>query len=229
MSPMPHHAAMMASMGHGTSMGNVPRPNAAMAFVTMWSAMMVVMMLPSLWPTLVRYRRSLGAIGVSRPVLRTTLVAAAYAGVWVAIGLMVFAAGAILSPATTPSSSLAHITPLAVAGVIATAGLLQLTRWKAHHLAHCRDLRGRSDRQSMNLLSAWRDGIHLGMHCAMSCLAPMSTLLVVGMMDVRAMAVVTAAITAERVLPAGARIARATGAIALGAGVLALVKAIGVA
>jgi predicted metal-binding membrane protein len=55
----------------------------------------------------------------------------------------------------------------------------------------------------------------------------MVILLVIGVMDVRAMAVVTAAITVERLLPAGERIARATGTVVVAAGVLLIVRAAG--
>jgi hypothetical protein len=44
-------------------------------------------------------------------------------------------------------------------------------------------------------------------------------------MDIRAMAVVTAAITAERLAPAGALVARGIGAAVIGAGVLAIARA----
>jgi hypothetical protein len=55
----------------------------------------------------------------------------------------------------------------------------------------------------------------------------MAVLLVVGMMDVPAMAVVTAAITLERVAPAGERMARAIGTVIIGAGLLMLAKSAG--
>jgi predicted metal-binding membrane protein len=55
----------------------------------------------------------------------------------------------------------------------------------------------------------------------------MAILLVVGVMDLRAMAVVAAAITIERLAPAGERVARATGAVTVGAGVFLIVRAAG--
>ena len=42
--------------------------------------------------------------------------------------------------------------------------------------------------------------------------------MVLGVMDLSAMAIVTAAITAERLAPAGERIARALGIVVVGAG-----------
>ena len=46
-------------------------------------------------------------------------------------------------------------------------------------------------------------------------------------MDLRAMALVTAAITVERVAPGGERVARALGAVAVGAGTLLIARAAG--
>jgi hypothetical protein len=46
-------------------------------------------------------------------------------------------------------------------------------------------------------------------------------------MDLRAMAVVTAAITVERLAPAGERFARGIGAVAVGAGLLLIARAAG--
>jgi predicted metal-binding membrane protein len=55
----------------------------------------------------------------------------------------------------------------------------------------------------------------------------MAILLVLGVMDLRAMAVVTAAITIERLTPAGDRIARAIGVIVVGAGIFLIARAVG--
>jgi predicted metal-binding membrane protein len=55
----------------------------------------------------------------------------------------------------------------------------------------------------------------------------MATLLAVGVMDLRAMAVVAAAITVERLVPAGERAARAIGAGVVGAGVFLIARAAG--
>jgi predicted metal-binding membrane protein len=45
---------------------------------------------------------------------------------------------------------------------------------------------------------------------------------VLGVMDLRTMAAVAVAITGERLVPDGARVARVTGAVAIGAGLLLL-------
>jgi predicted metal-binding membrane protein len=53
----------------------------------------------------------------------------------------------------------------------------------------------------------------------------MVILLVLGIMDLRAMAVVTAAITIERLAPAGERVARAIGAVVIAGGLLLIARA----
>ena len=55
----------------------------------------------------------------------------------------------------------------------------------------------------------------------------MAILLVIGVMDLRTMAVVAAAITVERVAPAGARVARAIGAVVVGAGFFLVARTAG--
>ncbi len=54
----------------------------------------------------------------------------------------------------------------------------------------------------------------------------MAVLLVVGIMDVRTMTMVTAAITAERIIPRGVRVARLTGSLALVTGLIAFKTAL---
>jgi predicted metal-binding membrane protein len=50
-------------------------------------------------------------------------------------------------------------------------------------------------------------------------------LLALGVMDLRAIALVAAAITAERLAPAGERVARAIGAVVVGAGLFLIARA----
>jgi len=55
----------------------------------------------------------------------------------------------------------------------------------------------------------------------------MAILLCIGVMDLRAMVVVAAAITVERVAPAGERFARGTGVVFVGAGLCLFARAAG--
>ena len=55
----------------------------------------------------------------------------------------------------------------------------------------------------------------------------MAILLVMRVTDLRAMAAVAAVITVERLAPAGERVARALGAVVIGAGWFLIVRAVG--
>jgi len=74
--------------------------------------------------------------------------------------------------------------------------------------------------------TAWRHGLRLGLLCSRCCANLMAILLAVGVMDLGAMAVVTAAITAERLAPAGERVARAIGFAGVGIGSLLVARAV---
>ena len=69
--------------------------------------------------------------------------------------------------------------------------------------------------------------MRLGLHCGTSCANLTVILLVVGVMDLRAMTVVTAVITLERLAPAGERVARAIGVLVIGAGAFLIARAAG--
>jgi len=107
------------------------------------------------------------------------------------------------------------------------AGALQLTAWKARQLACCRETPGPGRTLPANAGTAWRHGLRLGLHCSRCCAGLMAILLVIGVMDLRAMAVVAAAITVERLAPAGERVARATGVVFIGAGLFLIARAAG--
>jgi len=192
---------------------------AAASFVGMWVVMMVAMMLPSLVPMLWRYRQAVGRPGAMRLGWLTALVGMAY--------FFVFPLGVALAAAQMENPELTHTVPIAVGVVILMAGSLQLTAWKAHHLGCCRETPGRGRTLPADAGTAWRHGLRLGLHCTSCSAGLMAILLVVGVMNLRAMAVVAAAITVERLAPGGERVARATGAIVVGAGLFLIVRAAG--
>jgi predicted metal-binding membrane protein len=77
--------------------------------------------------------------------------------------------------------------------VVLIAGSLQLTAWKARQLACCLEAPGRGRTLSAGAGTAWRHGLRLGLHCSRCCAGLMAIPLVIGVMDLRAMAVVAAA------------------------------------
>jgi len=193
----------------------------------MWIVMMVAMMLPSLAPMLWRYREAVGRTGEARLGRLTALVGVGYFFVWTVFGMAAFPLGAALAAIEMEQPALARAVPIAVGVIVLIAGALQLTAWKARHLACCRETPGRGCTLPAGAGAAWRHGLHLGLHCSYCCAPLTAILLVVGVMDLRTMAVVAAAITLERLAPAGERIARAIGAFVVGTGLFLIARAAG--
>lgn len=193
----------------------------AACFLGMWVAMMLAMMLPSLVPALGRYRR---AVGAPRGGL-TALAGLGYFVVWAAVGIAVFPLGAGLAELALRRPALAQAVPATAGLIVLAAGAAQFSTWKARHLACCRaPLHGRL---APDTGTALRHGLHHGWHCALSCAGPVAALLALGVMEPGAMAAVTVAITVERLAPDGARVARVTGAVAIGAGLVLILQAAG--
>jgi predicted metal-binding membrane protein len=200
-------------------------PGAAASFLGMWIMMMVAMMLPSLVPMLWRYRQAIASTGEKRLSELTALVGVGYFFVWGVIGMAAFALGASLAGIEMQRPVLARAVPLAVGVVVLIAGSLQFTAWKAQQLDCCRRLPDWGRMLPADAVTAWRHGVRLGLHCSYCCAGLTAILLVSGVMDLRVMGVVTAAITIERLSPAGEGVARAIGAVVLCAGVLLIARA----
>lgn len=172
----------------------------ATGFLGMWVAMMAAMMAPSLAPVLWRLRRAAGA--------RCAVTAAGYLAVWTVIGAIVFAAGAAWARLALEHPPLARALPWIGASALVLAGALQFSHWKARQLRCWQAACGAAPRDAAH---AWRAGLRLGLNCARSSSGLTLAMLVLGMSHAPAMAGITLAITAERLLPRGERAARLTG------------------
>lgn len=200
--------------------------DAAVSFLGMWIVMMIAMMLPALVPILWRCRASASGLSELRLHGLTVMVALGYFLIWIAIGLAAFPVGAALAATAMEQPEFAQALPIATGVVVLMAGAFQFTAWKARHLACCREAPMSGDMPA-DARTALRYGLNLGLSCSSSCAGLTLILLVVGVMDLRAMAVVTAAITIERFAPTGWRMASVHGAIAVGAGVFLILRAVG--
>ena len=200
----------------------------AASFLGMWAVMMVAMMLPSLVPMLHRYRESVGITGARLGWL-TALVGTGYFFVWFLIGVAAFPLGVAVAEMEMRQPVLARAVPIAAGVVILLAGAYQFSAWKARYLACCRYESAQLGQLRSDLGTAWRHGIRIGLHCSSCCGNLILMLLAIGIMDLRAMAVVTAAITVDRLAPAGERVARAIGVAIVGAGCVLIARAAGLA
>jgi predicted metal-binding membrane protein len=199
----------------------------AAMFLLMWLTMMVAMMLPSLVPSLRSYRNAVGRRGETRLGRLTTLVGTGYFFVWTVFGMIAFAVGTALASIEMRQSALAHAVPVAASVVVLVAGAIQFTTWKANRLACCREARMLGRALTPDAGTAWRHGLRLGIDCGCCCAGLIVVLLVIGVMDLRAMAAVTVAISAERLLPSGKRVARVVGYVVVGEGLLLIARGTG--
>ena len=216
---------MPTCIGAFISMMWMPMPGqswsgAAGTFLCMWLVMMAAMMLPSLTPMLWRYRQAVSKSTRSRIGGLTAVVGLGYFCVWACVGLLVFPLGAAVSAAELHWPILVSFAPVAGGLMMMGAGTVQLTSWKTRQLACCRTAPGHGRALSATAGTAWRQGLLLGLRCTSCCGNLTAILLVTGLMDLRAMIAVTAAISAERLLPSGARIAHFLGLVAIAVGFL---------
>jgi predicted metal-binding membrane protein len=145
-------------------------------------------------------------------------VSVGYFSMWIAFGAVVFPLGIALATLEMQQPTLARAVPICIGVVVMIAGALQFTAWKARELACCRELPLLGRKGTADAAAALRHGLRLGLHCARCCANLMVILLVTDVMDLRAMTIVTAAITLERLAPDGERAARAIGTVAVAAG-----------
>jgi predicted metal-binding membrane protein len=197
---------------------------AAATFIGMWSVMMVAMMLPAFLPMLWRFRRALALHARPRRG-RMLMMGLGYFSVWTLLGAAVFPAGVVLAGLEMRLPSLARTVPVIGGMMIVLAGMLQLSAWKASQLARCR----RSPvcgGHTAGSGAAWRHGLSLGIRCCYCC-APMTAILfVAGVMDLRAMTLVTTAIMLERLAAHAQVVARRLGYLTIAAGLLVSIGAL---
>jgi predicted metal-binding membrane protein len=199
---------------------------AAGSFTGMWLVMMIAMMLPSLVPSLSVYRRSIRGSGQTSPAWLTALVSAGYFFTWTVFGAAAYSTALVLVAAEMRWPVLSRSVPIVIGAVLLLAGFVQLTAWKAHELARCRNASACGPSLSPGARNAWAHGLRLGVHCCLCCSGFMMLLLVTGVMSLNAMTIVAAAITVERLAPRPKRAARVTGVVIIAAGVLVVARAL---
>jgi predicted metal-binding membrane protein len=205
----------MPGMGTWDLMGDQSRLGHFLAFEGMWSVMMVAMMMPVFAPALLRFR---GRSAVS--------FAGAYFAVWALPGVIVYPLGVGISSVAAQSPAWDWWITLAGGALVLLCGWLQFTSVKRRQIECCRAAYRLRPAVPASAEAAWRQGWDTGVNCVVCCAGLTATLLVVGVMDLLAMAAVTVAVAAERLLPADTLMARKVGWILLAMGVFLLARAL---
>lgn len=170
--------------GPGTDLGGLRR------YLGIWVTMTAAMMLPSVLPQVARLARRAPAL----------LFTVGYLGVWTAFGLVAYALYRLVTSFDTGWLAWDEAGPYVAGGLIVVAGLYELTPIKQRSLRRCRNMHHGE--------GAFRTGLAHGLDCVGCSGGLMVVLFALGVMSLFWMAVVAAAIFAEKVLPRGGRLSR---------------------
>jgi predicted metal-binding membrane protein len=205
-----------AGMDRMPGMAAMPQPTFA-AVVLMWWLMMGAMMLPAATPAVLLYaqvRRGRPAESEDLPAPWTFL--AGYALIWLAFSIAAAAVQLLIAGPAMRVHSAAM-----VSAVLVAVGAYQLSPLKRACLSHCRSpaqFFSRHWRPGPN--GALRLGVLHGAYCVGCCWLLMVLLFAGGVMNLALVALLTAVVSAEKLLPNGPMVARVSGValIAGGAG-----------
>lgn len=172
------------------------------AFVyAMWAVMMTAMMLPTAIPMLTAYGRVSRRLSTT-PGQSLGLFASAYLVLWLLFSIVPTILQCQLHGLAWLSPMMENQSRLFAAGILLLAGVYQFTPIKNACLTHCKSPLG-------FLLNEWRDGragalkmgLTHGVNCIGCCWAQMLIMFVVGVMNLPAMALLTLAVIAEKLIP----------------------------
>ncbi|HZQ38461.1 MAG TPA: DUF2182 domain-containing protein, partial [Dehalococcoidia bacterium] len=213
-------AADGGSMGASLTMGMD-----APLFLATWVAMMAAMMFPASAPMILAFARvHAGRRERGRPFVPVWIFTGAYLLVWTGAGLIAY----VLA---TGADSLSDRSPwlmdhaAQIGGVVLVlAGLYQLSPLKDRCLSKCRS-------PLSFIATSWRDGrggavrmgLEHGLYCLGCCWLLFALLFPLGVMNIGAMALLTAVVFAEKALPFGRLLVRAVAVALLFWGVVVLV------
>jgi predicted metal-binding membrane protein len=206
-----------------------PMAMGAAVMFLMWWVMMTGMMLPSALPmtltfaTVNRRRRELGT-----PYVPTAVFVAGYLLAWGAFSMAATALQWGLERAELMTPMMRTSSPLLGGLLFVAVGLYQLTPLKHACLRRCRS-------PLAFVLERWRDGtagaLRMGMehgaYCLGCCALLMTLLFVGGIMNLLWVAAIAAWVLLEKILPAGAALARGAGMSAAAFGAWMIARALG--
>lgn len=179
----------------------------------MWSVMMVAMMLPSATPMILLFaNRSRKRAEAARPYVPTAVFTLGYLFVWTAFSLVATTANWGLHQGGVLSAMMGRATTSVAGALLIGAGLFQWTPLKAACLAHCRSpMSFLMAHLREGRLGAFATGAHHGLFCLGCCWLLMALLFALGVMNLAWIAVLALFVLAEKVVPHGLVVARASG------------------
>jgi predicted metal-binding membrane protein len=189
---------------------------------TMWSAMVLAMMLPTAAPMIVTYADLVAtAAAKSEPAASPVVLIAGYVMVWLGGALLLTAVQGLLARLGALDDLLSVASPWLAAALFLIAGLYQFSSLKHACLTHCQHpFRFFFANWTADPRGVLRLGARQGLYCMGCCWAMMLLMFAIGVMSVLWMAALGVVMAAEKI--STMRISRAIGVIWLVIGVAIL-------
>ena len=187
----------------------------------MWSVMMAAMMTPSASPMVLTYTKITRQHHADlKPVRGTAVFFFGYLLIWTLFSAAATLAQGWLHAATLLSPMMETTSPILGGIILIAAGVFQFTPLKQACLSHCRTPLG-------YFMTEWRDGkwgalvmgVRHGAFCVGCCWLIMALLFVAGVMNLFWIAIISAYVLAEKVLPGGQKASWGIGALMMGWGI----------
>jgi predicted metal-binding membrane protein len=213
------------NMGSPAAQLTMPRSNWIwanwLAVFVMWAVMMAAMMLPTAMPMVSVF----GSLNKNQGEnTRTIAFVAGYLVLWTVFAAAATAAQWVLQSRGLLSPMIVSISPVLSGALMMIAGAFQFSPLKQACLRACRSPLG-------FLLTDWRGGlsgavrmgVRHGLYCLGCCWALMALLFVGGVMNLLWIAALTLLVAVEKLAPRGDLLAKALGALMIGAGAVRLI------
>ncbi len=195
---------------------------------TMWSVMMVGMMLPSAAPMILLYARvGRHAASQGAPFAATGVFGAGYIAAWFLFSLTATFAQWLLERALLLTPMLESANGLFSGVLLLVAGVYQWTPLKHACLSKCRAPLAFIQSEGGFRRDPWgafRMGLRHGLYCVGCCWPLMALLFVGGIMNILWIAALAIFVLAEKVMPGGRWLSQAAGAVLVAAGVWLIVR-----
>lgn len=223
------HMADMRQMADMSGMPGMPgMPGASPSgflFLSVWTAMMVAMMFPSVAPA----AAAVTALGESprqagRPAGPAWSFLIGYLAIWSLVGVGVYLLSVIVPDVGMAGPGFRASRPAIGALILIMAGVYQLSPVKRLFLGQCRTpLDSLRQEWGTGAIGSLRVGITHGALCVGCCGGLMLVLLAVGLMNLGWMALLAAVIFLEKVAPYGPRVGKFAGVALLASGIVMLI------
>ncbi|WP_029770740.1 DUF2182 domain-containing protein [Pseudogulbenkiania sp. MAI-1] len=211
----------MAGMVMEAPMAMPWRPADFLLAWAMWAVMMAGMMLPSALPMILLYQLVAGQRQSRREAAwQVLLFAAAYLLVWSGFSIAATLLQWWLDQSSLLTASLAIASPWLGGGILLLAGVYQWLPLKETCLGHCRSpLNFLFSHWHAGASGALRMGMAHGLYCLGCCWAVMGLLFVVGVMNLLWVALLSAFVLLEKLVPFGRWGSRLIGGVLMAWGV----------